>query len=263
MQAVAQRCRDRDEAVRREAFALLARFLQPTLERWLQLPDWQAVLDSGLAGPLPGGATGKLAQKHAPAIRDSAQQLLLRFLGLPGSEDDGGSDAGGAAAEGGGSQDWVLEGLEGLEGEKQAEEEEAGCVVMTEGEEEEDTPSGRGCARAGSPAWVRQLRAVQPPQAADLLPQHSGAPGSAQHAAAVVGHLQAAWQEALGQVLGPEQLAAVGLGPGPDAGVEDGDGDIPIDAFISEEGGGRAADDTGLMGQGVGLVGWECEEQYM
>lgn len=150
---------------------MLAQFPQASLERQLALPDWQTLLDIGLAGPLPSAGGGaKAASKHAAAIRGIAVQLLQRYLGL-GKEGGGGGGAaeGDADSEGGGHQ-WVSQ-EEGT-AEEQPAEVAAGQV--------DAAGNGR------SDAWLHRLQELQ-------LPATRGS------TCAVALHLQAAWDAALAE----------------------------------------------------------------
>lgn len=186
-------------------FALIVQFPQASLEQHLSLHEWQALLDAGLAGPLPSAsaasasstAGGRAAAKHAAAIREAAQQLLLRYLGLESNGDEGQQQVGQAGHE--------------FVPPSDDEEEEGRGAASSQGEaamEEDGGPSagGDGCGGSGSasdasgrpPAWVSRLQALQ------ALPPHAaGCP--------VAVHLAAAWQAALAAVLSPEQQAAAGI----------------------------------------------------
>ena len=173
-----------------EAFSQLARFQQARLEARLSLADWQTVLDAGLAGPPPPGAEadgGKAAAaKAAAAIRDTAQALLLRYLGL--------------AAEGGG----------GADGEEGEEEEVNGELVLASDGEDEWLPAVAAAGGRQQPdslaVWVARLEALR------ALPPHA-------EACATATHLRAAWRDTLAAALQPEQLAVLGeVEPAGDAG---------------------------------------------
>lgn len=174
-----------------EAFALLAQFPQASLERHLSLPDWQALLDVGLAGPLPtggskGGSGGRAVSKHAVAIQGTSQQLLLRYLGLEGGVTGG--------EEGAGSQ----EGSQLEVGEEESvplsDEEDDGDVEEV-GQQEGGT-AGSGSGGDDPPAWVGRLQALQ-----ELPPHGDGC--------AVALHLRSAWREALAAALEPVQVALI------------------------------------------------------
>lgn len=214
--AVAQRCRDRDAAVRQEAFSLLSQFPTASLERQLALSDWQTLLDAGLAGPLPGGGGGAAGQaKHAAAIREAASALLLRYLGLDAEAADPGEVAAWEAA---------------MAASEEEEEEEAWGA-------EEARPAGAaGASAAVELAWVAKLRALM------ALPPHApGCPTAA--------HISAAWRAAVAAALGPEQLEVLGWGEegsgeGGESGVEGGaagEGWSEDDAMGAGEEGGAAA----------------------
>jgi hypothetical protein len=170
------RCRDRDDAVRREAMRLLAQFPQASLERLLAESEWRAMLDTGLAGPVPGSCGGKRgigaasagACKHAAAIRSTAVQLLRRHLAASGMGGDRGERE---AAAGNGS-----------------------------GTEEEEMGKGGEQPPATSCTWMHRLQALQPPPSA-------AAPSNAASLLRC-STCGAAWASALQQVLSPEQLQA-------------------------------------------------------
>lgn len=83
--AACLRCRDRDAAVRQEAYAALLTLPDASLHAALTVTDWRCLLDVGLApealkggGGVKGG--GVQADKHAAAVRAAATTLLQRFL---------------------------------------------------------------------------------------------------------------------------------------------------------------------------------------
>jgi hypothetical protein len=191
LRAVALRCRDRDSAVRHNAFAMLAQFPLAILERHLAQEDWQALLDIGLAGPLPcttdggsGGGSKAASKQHMTNTQAAARQLLRQYLDADAS--GGGEESATAdeeAAEGGGADRHSF----GSSGQEKHEQ-------MAEGWEEEKQEQ----AQAAAASWVLKLRALQ-------LPPHA-----ANDESAAAQHLQAAWQEALGQVLTQDQLQVAG-----------------------------------------------------
>lgn len=160
VRAVAQRCRDRGEEVRRDAFALLARTPQPALQRCLHPADWQATLDTGLAGPLPAASSGgggrQAAAKHTEVIRHTALQLLRERLSLE-------------------------------RGQEGSQEEEAHAMDSSEREE---------VSEGGRPAWLARLQALQPQLPAEL-PAVWGGPRWAAAAHHLHDGWQAALQEVL------------------------------------------------------------------
>lgn len=178
--AAAQRCRDRDEGVRRQAFDLLGRLPLSRLRCSLQPSDWQGLFDCGLAGP-PPAARSRPATRHAAMIRDAASELLQRFLGLHESGADDGNGAGKDGRQAVADVETVFDGA---------------CNQAAEGT---------------LPAWQRRLQQVLPAGLLELgspvAPPLPGGPA----AAVAAQHLLAAWRDALREVLPPEQLAAVGL----------------------------------------------------
>ena len=190
LRGVVLRCRDRDGAVRHDAFAMLARFPQASLERHLALGDWQALLDIGLAGPLPcttggggGGGIKPASKQHMSATQAAAMQLLRQYLGVGGSRGGEESATADDEDEEGGGADGHSFGSSGQEEHAQ----------MAEGWEEEE--------QAAAASWALKLRALQLP------------PRAANDESAAAQHLQAAWQEALGQVLTQEQLQVAAAQP--------------------------------------------------
>lgn len=233
--AAAQRCRDRDEGVRHEAFALLGRLPLPCLRRSLHLSDWQGLLDCGLAGPMPsgrstaagpsvggsaGGGRSKPASRHAAAIRDAASELLLGYLG----SSDGGEDEGSGGGEG-------------------ASQQEEMWALPEEG--------GRQAAGQATPPWQRRLQLLLPPELLEL--DAPGAPRlpSGPAAAAAAQHLLAAWRGALQEGLQPEQLEVLGLGTV-------GDGMLPEEAATEAEEGADGRDAPWAAGE----AGGELEREW-
>ncbi len=233
-QAAAQRCRDRDEGVRREAFALLGRLPLPCLRRSLRLSDWQSLLDCGLAGPLPtghGAAAGpgalngagnrgrKSASRHAAAIRSAASELLQRYLGL--------CDRGPVLGSG---------------GEEGYDEQEAEAGPLLE-------EGGERAAPPAMPAWQRRLQLLLPSELLELggpgAPPLPGGPA----AAAAAQHLLDGWRSALQEALDTEQLATLGLGTGMDAAsAEDAamDAERGMEGWDAAQAAGAAADELAL-----------------
>lgn len=127
---------------------MLAQLPAASLERHMALPDWQAVLELGLAGPLPtGGGKAGAPGKHAAAIHVAAQALLLRHLGLL------------AAPAALGEEGW-----DGVPPTDDEEEQWAGTVGRPAGASGEAMEDGSGSQRA---AWQARLQALQ------ALPPHA------------------------------------------------------------------------------------------
>lgn len=232
-QAAAQRCRDRDEGVRCEAFALLGRLPLPCLRRSLHLSDWQSLLDCGLAGPLPSGhgaAAGpgalngagnmgrQSASRHAAAVRNAASELLQRYLGL-----------------------WDRSPGLGSGNEEEGEEQETAGPLSEEGGERAATPA--------MPAWQRRLQLLLPSELLELgspgAPPLPGGPA----AAAAVQRLLDGWRSALLEALDTEQLATLGLGTGMDgASAEEAatDAERGMEGWDAAQAAGGAADQLAL-----------------
>lgn len=79
VRAACLRTRDRDAAVRQEAYAFLLLLPPASLESGLGLADWRCLLDVAL---LPSGDSGRggQADKHVAAVRAAGKQLLQQFL---------------------------------------------------------------------------------------------------------------------------------------------------------------------------------------
>lgn len=160
---------------------------------------------------------GRAAAKHAAAIQESAQQLLLIYLGLEDAEEEGEQ----GQQQGQAGRDFVPASEE--------EEEVVECRAASSlGDDEMGDVAGSdagagsaSCSENSSPAaWLTRLEALR------TLPPHAdGCP--------VAAHLAAAWHTALAAVLTPEQQAAAGIGGGPaEAAAEHEDGNESDDMWL-------------------------------
>lgn len=190
LNAVAQRCRDKDDEVREQAFAMLAQFLRGSLVRLLSVQDWQAVLDAGLAGPLPrlGGKTGssKQAVRRTGAIRAAATELLQLYLCIsPGNRQGRRTEQRSASRAASSDEEDLWEDSSGEEEDKAGDLDQAGTPAA---EQQEDA------------AWPDRL-------------QQLGIPHLLNGTNSAASHLQGAWRQALQKLLNEEQLAASGILP--------------------------------------------------
>eukprot|EP00887_Chlorella_sp_A99_P008093 scaffold12.g8093.t1 len=90
---VALKCRDRDDIVRQEAFAMLAQFPTAALVSGLDTRTWQDLLDLALAPASAGAGATAGPTKQGLAIQATARQLLRRYVlggGTRGEEDQQG-----------------------------------------------------------------------------------------------------------------------------------------------------------------------------
>lgn len=160
------------------------------------------MLDVGLAGAPPSGSSagpaaaaggsgtlgGQAAAKHAAAIQEAAQHLLLRYLGLEGY----GEQEEQQRQQGEAGRDFIPASDDEEGGSDAGMEDAFGGSAASGG----DGASGSG---TGSPAaWVTRLEALR------TLPPHADS-------CPMAAHLAAAWHAALVALLSPEQQAAAGI----------------------------------------------------